>query len=478
MSNKMLFFVLLGALMMPALANAQCPYAGHENKLACLIPTVTQAGQSQNLGRFNTTVAQVLGQLPLAAPVSGFVLGFNKKLGIPEEESLNLGSVLTERGNTVGRHKVFLGFTFQRFVFQTIDGTKLNSLSSVFETFPSTCSNPDANGNCQGPGTITNRYGSSTNFLSANINQYTGIVAFGLTSRIDLSVTLPFERISMSGGYKDFTQGLITYNCGNPACSSGNTLNSAGTFTGQSQSPLPGSASGVGDLLVSLKGTIYNGEKSKLALGLETRFPTGDQFNLLGTGAYGLKPYIVLSRLGRITPHVNVGFQWNGYSNLDINPCYFAVSNPCKNGTGLPTLKLPASLDYSGGADVGLTKRLTFVADYVGQRFFNAPVVTAAVPASQATPPLPDIPSCTGSSSSNPICTTNIQSVQNFYNTFKDAKTVGVGSRSINENNVSLGLKFKPVAYLIISANALIRLDDGGLRPARFVPLVGVSYRF
>ncbi|MGA9978182.1 MAG: hypothetical protein WBQ08_06070, partial [Candidatus Sulfotelmatobacter sp.] len=61
-----------------------CPYSPqHKTSLACLIPDLTQTGSSQNLSRFNTTVAQVIGQLPLAAPVSGFVLQFDKKLGIP-----------------------------------------------------------------------------------------------------------------------------------------------------------------------------------------------------------------------------------------------------------------------------------------------------------------------------------------------------------------------------------------------------------
>src|SRR5262249_15172936 len=94
-------------------ANAQivdnCPYSPqHKNSLACLIPDLTKTGTSTNLSGFNTTIAQVLGQLPLAVPVSGFVLGFDKKLGIPVDLNENLGSVLTERGHTVGKNKLFV----------------------------------------------------------------------------------------------------------------------------------------------------------------------------------------------------------------------------------------------------------------------------------------------------------------------------------------------------------------------------------
>lgn len=405
-------------------ANAQtptvvdvCPYSpAHQKALACLIPDLTITGQSQNLERFNTTVAQVLGQLPLAAPVSGFVLGFDKKLGVPVEESQNLGSVLTERGNTVGKHKVFLGFTYQRFVFQTIDGNKLNDLPSAY--FIQTV-----------PGTTTKEYGVSTNSLSANLSQYTGIIAVGLTDRVDVSLTLPYQRVSLSAGNSALQQAFVQ---------SDGTVTPTGIQNGQH---VAGSSHGIGDMLLNVKAAVYGGEKSKVAVGVEVRFPTGDELNLLGTGAYGFKPYVVYSRVGRVTPHVNFGYQWNSFSDLNRNV----------NGGG--NLRLPDSVDYSAGADIGVVKKVTVVADFVGQHYFNAPRVTPAVPASSAN--IPGLPSI-----------------------FANSPTVGVATDGINVNNAAIGLKLNPVGRLILSANALIRLDNGGLRPARFVPLVGISYRF
>ncbi len=395
-----------------------CPYSPrHQRALACLIPDLTITGQSQNLEKFNTTVAQVLGQLPLAAPVSGFVLGFDKKLGIPVEESQNLGSVLTERGNTVGKHKVFLGFTYQRFVFQTIDGNKLNNLPSAY--FIQTV-----------PGTTTNEYGVSTNSLSANLSQYTGIIAVGLTDKIDVSLTLPYERVSLSAGNSNLQQVFVQSN-GTPTPTQ--------IQNGQS---IAGSSHGIGDLLLNVKAAVYSGEKSKVAGGVEVRLPTGDELNLLGTGAYGFKPYVVYSRLGRVTPHVNFGYQWNSFSDLNRNP-------------GGGNLRLPDSLDYSAGADIGVVKKLTVVADFVGQHYFDAPRVTHPVPASSA-----NIPGFPAGSFANP------------------ATTIGVTTGSIDINNAAIGLKVNPIGRLILSANVLIRLDDGGLRPARFVPLAGISYRF
>jgi hypothetical protein len=429
-----------------------CPYTSHPTALACLIPDLTQTGTSQNLSRFNTTVAQVIGQLPLAAPVSGFVLRFDKKLGIPVEENQNLGSVLTERGNTVGKHKVFVGFTYQRFVFQTIDGIKLSNLPSAyqFETIPN------------GPDTIT-EYGASQNSVSANLSQYTGIIAFGLTSRVDVSLTVPFERVSLGAGNSNLREAFVITN------PSGTILNSSASNPSKTTQSIAGSATGFGDLLVNAKGTVFNGEKSKLALGMEARLPTGDEYNLLGTGALGIKPYLVFSRLGRITPHVNLGYQWNNTSNLYINPCHFGGS--CASTPGLPTLNLPASIDYSGGADFGLNKKLTLVTDFVGQHYFNSPRVTSAVPASKAG--IPGIPIQGGTSTCPPTSTDT-----SALSAFNCAPTVQVATGGVNLDNLALGLKWNPVGKLIVSANALVRLDSGGLRPARFVPLVGLSYRF
>ena len=416
------------AQTVPMISN-QCPYVHHALQLACIIPDLTKTGTSSNLSGFNTTLAQVLGQLPQAVPVSGFALSFDRSLGIYTVSSENLGSVLTERGDTIGRHKVFIGFTFQRFVFHAIDGTSLSDLPTISQN------------------TTSGIFQYSKNSLGANVNQYTAVAAFGLTGRVDVSLTLPFERVSLAAANNNLQEAIGN---GTPA-----TLPPVS---------VAGSASGPGDLLLNIKGTVWKGEKLRVALGSEFRFPTGNEFNLLGSGAYGIRPYLVLSRRGRIEPHGNVGYQWNGFSDLYVNPnaCSIPVTelpslpvtNPCKTieaqpGYGLPTLRLPSSLDYSAGADIGIIKRLTVVVDLVGQLFFNAPRITPPAPST-----LPNLPTH-----------------------FQGLETVGIKNGDFNDDNLGLGLKVNPIGKLLISANVLIRLNTGGLR-ANYIPLVGVSYKF
>lgn len=421
-SIAVLLFTLFGCLS----ANAQlpvpnvCPYTQHSKSLACLIPDVTVTGADKNLAGFNTAIAQVLGQLPLAAPVSGVVIGFNKKLAVPEDITENLGTILTERGNTVGKYKLFAGFTYQRFVFDTVDGSRLSNLPIVFSQAASN--------------TQAAQVGYAQNALSANITQYTGIIAFGLTDRIDVSAIVPFERISASAGYNNLLK-ASTSNCN---FGGANVCGPSTLFTSNTVS---GSASGFGDVILVVKGTVISGERSKLAAGLETRFPTGDVFNLLGTGAYGVKPYLVFSRFwGRITPHANIGYQWNGFSVLRLNP---------EGGN----LRMPDILEYSAGADIGLIKRkLSVVGDFLSQHYFDAPRITPAAATTGLRPDATPVPGL-------------------------EIKTIGVATSSYNVNNASVGLKWSPKGNLIISANALLKLNDAGLR-AKFVPLAGISYRF
>src|SRR4029453_6895503 len=78
-----------------------------------------------------------------------------------------------------------------------------------------------------------------------------------------------------------------------------------------------GHASGIGDITVRMKQRINSNPKNGLALGLDLRLPTGDEPNLLGAGAPGLQPFAAWSaNYETFSPHINLGYQWNGSSIL------------------------------------------------------------------------------------------------------------------------------------------------------------------
>jgi len=387
-------FASLFLMSISASAQSNCG-----TKLYCLIPTALHT-TSSNFNFFNDAFGTQIGQLPLASPASGFIYSFDKS-GVYTSSSESFGPLLAERSETIGRHKLYLAFTYQRFAFDEIDGNDIKKIPILFD-YPQI---PPAQ-----VVTITQ------NRVDTNIEQYVAFATFGLASRVDVSVALPFERVSMG-----ITSSGTEYSTTNSATASFNEF-------------LAGSANGIGDVVLSAKGTLIKGEKFGMAIGAELRFPSGDERNFLGSGALGVKPYLVLSRRGRVAPHLNVGYQWNADSVLAAD----------ENGNQ----HLPGYFGYVAGADIGLSKRLTVVADLVGEHFFDAPQISS-----------PETVSATVNNQPTPF-----------------GSVVRVNG-SYEVNNLSVGLKVNPVGHLLVSANALVKLNEGGVR-ARVVPLVGLSYSF
>lgn len=369
-------------------------------KLSCLLPTAFHTNPP-TFNFFNDAFGTQIGQLPLATPASGFLFTFDRLKGVYTDSQESFGPLLAERAETIGRHKLYLAFTYQRFNFSEIDGNSLNNLPLLFLFSRG-----------QTPQVVT----STHNRVDAKIDQFVSFATFGITRRIDLSLAIPIEKVSMG------------------ASATGTEYSTTNTAKASFTEFLPGSASGIGDMVVSAKGTLMKAEKLGLAVGGEFRLPTGDEQNFLGSGAFGAKPYFVVARSGKVAPHLNVGYQWNTKSNLAAD----------QRGKEF----LPASFDYAAGVDIGLTKRLTVVADWVGQLYFDAPQV----------------------SSPRSIASTVNNQVVSF-------PSVVLVKDSYQVNSLALGIKANPTGHLLATANLTLKVGDGGLR-TRVIPLAGISYSF
>ncbi len=375
-------------------------------KLACLLPTALHSNPP-TFNFFNQTFATQIGQLPLATPASGFIYTFDKRTGVNGASQESFGPLVAERAETIGAGKLFVAFTTQRFAFDELDGNNLGNLKVVF-FYPTT-------------GTGAQVVTQTTDRIDAKLLQYVTFISYGLSKNFDISVAVPINRVSL---------GVST---------SGNeySVTTPATVAIQQQF-LGGEASGFGDVVLAGKETLYKHQKLGIAAGGELRLPTGDDQNLLGSGAVGIKPYLVLARSGKIAPHINLLYQWNASSALT------------KNSSGTP-LALPHFFGYTVGVDIGAYKPITFTADLVGQHFFNAPRIT--------TPQTISVTSSGGS-----VLPSTLSGVQPFTSDYDVA-------------NLALGLKANPWKKLLLIGNATIKLNDGGLR-ASVVPLIGASYSF
>jgi hypothetical protein len=375
--------------------------------LACEIPTALQSGvqKANSLRGLTPTFATQLSQLPTATAVSGSALTFSRSLGVLTTSNESLGTILTQRGETLGRGRWYFSVSYQRFNFSSIDGISLKSVPTVLSAE-------------QGASGATLLDTVQRTRIDLAVNQFAAIGSYGLTKRLDITVVVPFSEVILKTGAVPGTSGLAE--------------------VGQNQlSPLSnppflaGSATGINDVTAGLKANLVNAEHAKLAIGGDVRFPTGNESNFLGTGAYGFKPYIVFSRTGRVTPNINLGYQWNGSSILSVDPNSGAMQN------------LPSSFLYSGGIDFRATKRLTLATEFVGQAVIDGPRLALV----SAPTPIGSFPSVTNKNGTYAM------------------------------DSMGGGFKYNPFRGFLITGNVLVALDEGGLR-SKVVPLAGISYRF
>jgi len=379
------------AIASGSLCRAQLCVTTHVTDLYCLIPTAFHTA-SAPFNAFFTPFGAELSELPTAKP-AGLVLTFSHGILVPASESL--GAVFTERAESLGKHRAFLGNTYQEFLFSSVDGLDLKHIPIVLPFPP------------------LDVFTVTQNRFDIRAGQFTFLGAFGVTSRIDVSVAIPVERISMA----------VSVN--------GNEYGPGGATAPVSEY-VPGTSSGLADVVFGAKGHIVEWKSIRLAAGVDVRVPSGDELNFLGSGTTGIKPYLAVSRHGRFSPHGNLGYQWNGDSILNAN----------ESGR---KQQLPTDLFYTVGMNFEATKKITLIADLLGQHFYNAPRLASATPVA-----IPDIGS---------------------------APSVEPYTSSYTTTNLSLGVKAKTYKRLIFTGNLTIKLNDGGLR-ATVVPLVGLSYSF
>jgi hypothetical protein len=370
-----------------------------------------------NFGRFGTALVGQFVTVPLPSPAAGFTYRLDPSTGVFQRTTQSFGPILAERFETVGARRVSFGFASQRFSFDTVEGVSLGQVPGVF-----THDNAQLLGGRQDVVTTVNS-------IQATVSQFTAFLTVGVTDRFDVSLAMPIVSNHLKVVSDATIQRLGTTN---PLThffrQSDGEIGNTRTFTAV------GDASGLGDLTIRLKATTSSGRRGGIAIGVDTRLPTGDEMNLLGTGAVGIQPFVILSTsVLRVSPHLNASYQWNGSSVLAGNPA---------TGT---TADFPDTVVYTAGADVAANDRLTLAFDVLGRYLINAERI----------------------------------SLQDFH--ALDGKSVfpniGFSQGSFNTLSGSMGFKLNVFGRLLIDANLLFALDNHGVRD-KVTPLIGFEYAF
>jgi hypothetical protein len=383
----------------------------------------------------NASIATQLAQLPMPSAAAGTVTLKlpGSDIGSPFN---NLGPILTDRPETYPRRGFFLSFAYQHFNFTEIDGLAFNKFNLGAKApgivYPT-------NG-----GDITgDLYVSLQSKIDFQMDQYIGMLTYGLTRSTDITVAVPVSNVTMnvtSGQYRGYiyTPTTSTY-----------TLLAEPGVTAQVNNVTAGSASGIGDVTVNFKQMLFGQEgRYAGAVGAYLRFPTGDADNYLGSGCFGGNVYGIVEYRGSIhgkgiAPHVRVGYQWNGQSQL------MNIQAPTSQN-------LPGGVNYAVGADFGLHRTFSIAIDGVGNQYVNAPVASNSIAS------LPSAPSSKVQPNPSTIVISNPFSY-NTYTTF----------------NFSGGFKWIIPGvhnHLVLYANVMVPVNDVGLHSDP-VPLVGIAFK-
>jgi len=375
-----------------------------------------------NFTQFNVALASQLTSLPLPSPASGFTYRFDAATGTFVRSTQSFGPILSDRAETIGRGRFAFNYNFQYFSFDRLEGIDLSRVPSVFthDDFQLGGGRPDV---------VATR-----NAIDASVGQWTGALTYGLSDRLDLSLAVPLVHTRLNVISAATIERVGTGEAHeihffrDPDASGG--IGDERTFQAG------GSASGIGDIIVRLKGSVLRQSTRGLALGIDLRMPTGDERNLLGAGAFGAKPFVAYSAAyRRISPHVNVGYQWNGTSILAGDP----VTNE--------EADLPDQVLYALGADVGVTEKFSLTADWLGRWAIDSPRVheqpfNAAGPAGRVT--LDDI---------------------------------SIDSESFWASSAAVGFKANIHGRLLVDFNLRFTIGTNGLTD-RVTPLIGFEYGF
>jgi len=375
-----------------------------------------------NFRRFNIAIASQLSALALPSPASGYTYGFDAETGTFVRSTQSFGPILAQRAETIGRGKTLFGYNVQTFSFDSLDGVSLRHVPAVF-------THDDVHlGGGRTDVVVTN------NAIKLDVTQFTGMITYGLTNRLDVSVALPIVHTGLSVSSVATIHRL------------GTTPSSAVHFFADPTAPggigdhrefaASGAATGMGDVLFRAKGTLMRGAQHALAAGAEVRAPSGDEGDLLGSGAWGVKPYLVWSfSYKAMSPHVNLAYQWNGHSVLAGDPSSQVADD------------LPDRLLLALGFDTRVNERLTLAFDFLTERVMNSPQL---------------------------VLTPFIASGDLGTRVFQD---LSFRSNPYFMNNGSAGLKVALREGLLVNVNMRFTAGGEGLTD-RLTPLIGIEYAF
>ena len=396
------------------------------------------------LRAFNQQLANQLSSSPFPSPSGGFTYQFEPGLGFTRTNE-SFGPIYADRADTIGKGRLNLGVDYSHSSFERIDGLRLQDgdLQLVVR-------NRDVNGDGE---LFHPYYEGDLLFAKVLLKVNTDVTAFvftyGLSDRIDVGAVIPVAQVRLDIGMQATIVRLATgftaptiprFPSGTPILFDNGILTTA-TFQ------TSGSASGLGDIAVRAKFLALRSSTARLAIAADVWFPSGNERDLLGTGATRVKGSLIGSlRLDRFSPHVNAGYTWAS-----------TPPNDQLDQSGSPP-RIPDEISYTAGFDLALGPRVTFAADLLGRTLRRAQILGTLNRTYQAnTNPDDKAPPM--------IAQTTLPSL-------------AAREGDVHTLLGSAGVKINPLGNLLVTVNALFALDRRHGLQSSVTPFLGIDYSF
>jgi hypothetical protein len=214
----------------------------------------------------------------------------------------------------------------------------------------------------------------------------------------------------------------------------------------------------MGDIVLRAKYAFTPDRAVGLAAAVETRLPTGDETNLLGTGGVQTKVFGIASvHKGPVSPHVNIGYTFSSKG-------------------ALPDAVLRDEIGATVGVDTALSPRLTMSFDVLGRTLRGAGRMRLTEKTFQFATAGGGTTGSGGGGGGGGGGTAQPTP------TSAQTQTTTRTELAFSPGNLQLylgaaGIRFSPWRTVLVTANLLFPLTKAGLRD-RVTPVVGVDYVF
>ncbi len=377
------------------------------------------ASSQRTIDALSNFIGTNVSTFPISSTATGLTFDFSS--GVPVPVRTSAGPIFAERAKTLGRSKLNIGANVSYLSLSSVRG--VNTEDITVNMFHQDVAGP-------GLGDLDFEY----DYIALDMNLDLDAVVFatyatyGITDRIDVGVAIPVVNVSMTASpwaqmnsYTYSKNGEADHYFGGSETNP--TLNIAVPDVDET-------ATGLGDIAVRAKAHLLQGTNADVAGLIEARLPTGDEEKFLGTGDASIKlGAIVSGSYNGFNPHANLAYTIRT-SDLDRD-----------------------EVELTFGYDQKLGDKLTIAGEWIGAYEVGAEIAELQFPE-----PVHIGPDGSAGNATYVIPSTSIPSYS-----------------ADHIINTSFGIKYTPQPNVLLLANLIFPINNGGLR-SDVIPTVGVEF--